>query len=281
MSEKENNIWEKLGTLDPRIFYAIALVLMAYPLLRPLGLPITVGQSTKDFYDFIEDLPPESVVMIQAGIAPSAYPELAPGLKALIEHAFERDLKFVVWCGGTAAPPGWEKLLKIVGVPPDKTYGEDWVFLGFIAGGETANAGLASDTWATAPVDAYGNKMEDLPLMANLRMATDFAAYIDFTAAADNPEMIVRQWVAGYGVPYLTCVNMGMLATTMPYYPGQLVGALYGIRGGAEYELLIKKPWFGLAQTDALSTLNTFAILVIVLGNIGYFFTRKSSVKVK
>lgn len=260
---------------DIRIIYGLLLILMFLPMLLPFRIPLKVSPTTQGLYDFVESLSPGSVVMVNAGLTPSAYPEISPGLRAFIEHAFRKDLKLVVWCESADAPVMWEKLMSTIAIPPNKRYGVDWVFLGFIPGGETALAGLANDIWATSPTDYYKTPLKDLPLMEKVRNAKDLAAYFDVSMAYDSPGFVVRQFVTPYNVPFIACYSTGMTPASMPYYPKQLRGVLYGIRGGAEYEMLINKPWRGLSYTDVLSAVNIYIFLVIIIGNVIILISRR------
>ncbi len=62
---------------------------------------------------------------------------------------------------------------------------------------------------------------------------------------------------------------------------GQLVGQLGGMKGGAEYEQLIvdagyyQKPGMASKAMSAIAYSHILIILLIVLGNIGYFVTRQ------
>jgi hypothetical protein len=269
-SKNNEDIFTKIGKLDPRIFYAILLVLMSYPMINPIGIPIPIAKTTQDFYNTVQSLPSDSVVLVSAGIGPTAYPELGPGLKAFMEQALVKDIKVVLWCSAPANPPMWEKLISTIDIPNDKEYGKDCVFLGYIPGFETAIAGLAQDIWAISPNDYYGTPIEDIPMMDNIRSADDIAVYYDVTMGTDTLEQALRQFNSPFGTPILLNTATGMIPATMPYYPNQVVGVLYGIRGGGEYELLVEKPWQGVAQTDVLSAVNSFVVIVILIGNVAY-----------
>jgi hypothetical protein len=56
---------------------------------------------------------------------------------------------------------------------------------------------------------------------------------------------------------------------------GQLVGLLGGLSGAAEYEKLIDTPGDATIGMDAQSIVHILIIVLIVLGNIAYFATRR------
>ncbi len=55
---------------------------------------------------------------------------------------------------------------------------------------------------------------------------------------------------------------------------GQIEGFINGLRGSAEYELMIKEPGVGVISMDQVSVTHLYAIILLVLGNIGYLVQR-------
>jgi hypothetical protein len=62
------------------------------------------------------------------------------------------------------------------------------------------------------------------------------------------------------------------------FYPflsaGQMVGLLGGLKGAAEYEMLIDKPGMGQRGMDAQSVCHLVIILLVIAGNVGYFMRK-------
>ncbi len=62
-----------------------------------------------------------------------------------------------------------------------------------------------------------------------------------------------------------------------PYYDsGQIIGFLGGLKGAAEYEVLNGIPGSGVEGMDAQTIAHLFMILLVILGNLGYFLERRS-----
>ena len=57
----------------------------------------------------------------------------------------------------------------------------------------------------------------------------------------------------------------------------QIKGLLIGLRSAAEYELLIEKPGIAVAQMDAQSAAHAVILILIILGNLGYFYGKRST----
>jgi hypothetical protein len=62
---------------------------------------------------------------------------------------------------------------------------------------------------------------------------------------------------------------------------GQLTGLLAGMKGGAEYEILVSKSGYSkatmpaVAAMDSQSLAHVVILLLVIIGNIAYFATRK------
>ena len=101
-------------------------------------------------------------------------------------------------------------------------------------------------------------------------------------AAADYPIDWIRYPQTRYGVK----VGAGLTAVMAPkYYPflqtGQVSGMMSGMKGAAEYEKLVLEHGYatelGTAETgmNSQSMIHILIIVFILLGNIGYFFSRR------
>jgi hypothetical protein len=55
---------------------------------------------------------------------------------------------------------------------------------------------------------------------------------------------------------------------------GQLAANLPGLTSTAEYEKLINRPALAIAGVDAVSMSHLLVVLLVILGNVGYFATR-------
>jgi hypothetical protein len=157
-------------------------------------------------------------------------------------------------------------------------YGVDYVNIGYIAGLETAQAALSTDTWSLMTEDVYGNDFNDLPLMNEIRSAEDTKIIICATSSGDQTVGWVRQAHEKYGTIVLTLpISIG-ITSIQPYYEsGQVSALLYGSRGAAEYEILTNRPGEAVTQTDALTLQHILLIAVVIFGNILYWRERGGS----
>ena len=93
---EEITIWEKLENIDRRIIYLLLWIVVLWPLLSPIGLPVSISAETRVAYRFIEDLPAGSVVVASFDHSFAGMPELYPHDLAFLHHLFSRPLKVVI-----------------------------------------------------------------------------------------------------------------------------------------------------------------------------------------
>ena len=278
-------IWEKISALDKRILYWALFLSLIIPYLRPLGLPLSIAETTYAVYNFINKLGPEHTVVVGIHSGVSAWPECLPGLVVVTKHLVQRGVKLIFWSIGyvdvdltmdaikTRVPqlkgPG-----EIAG-PGDYKYGINWVYMGYIAGGEPTSAQLADDIRAVLRADKYGNLIDTLPIFSNVRNARDIALVVT-SDTGDYGWYYVRQWTMRYGTPVAEIGIAMIYSEFMPYYrAGLAIGMLKGVRGAAEYEKLTGFLGEATVAMDAMNISHILTILAIIIANISYFMTRR------
>ncbi|HIE23044.1 MAG TPA: hypothetical protein EYP68_02315 [Candidatus Korarchaeota archaeon] len=269
---------EKVGALPRWFVMTLVVIFMAIPLIRPLGLPIVISESTKDFYDTIDKLDPGDVVLFDIGFGAGGYPTLGPASIAVLKHCFSKGLKVVIMATSQEGTMMYPLIMEKV--KPEEVYGakygEDFVFLGYLAGVQTAMAAVLGDLHSAAPKDYFGTPIGQISMLKDIRGADDIDVVAYITTSGDIAEGWVYQAYSRYG--RTTCGGwLSMMTPSLkPYYDaGSLAGMLDGIRGAAEYESLIKEPGDAMKTTDILNLTQSWVLVLIILGNIAYFATRK------
>jgi len=276
------NFISRIGQLDRRwIFLIIALVVLI-PLFFPLGLPIRATESTRLVWETVENLEPESKVLLSLEYGPSTKPELHPMVFALVRYLLKNDHKIYMTClwpdGQFMAEDLIEKVIELEF--PDKSYGEDYVLLGFRPGGEAVIKGIVSNIRKLYTVDARNLSVDEIPMMEAVNQFKDFDFL--FSASAGFPGTV--EWVQyasdPTGVPMSTGTTSIQVNEVMPYVQGgQVKGILAGMPGAAEYEALIGVPGIGTSGMDAQSIAHVVIVLFIIFGNVAYFVERKKAKK--
>ena len=273
----------KLGKFDRRWIFLIIGTVVLLPLMYPISLPIRATVTTKQVYDTIDNLAPNSKILLSCEYGPSTKPEIHPMVTSLLRHLFRNNHKVYVVClwpdGQFLAEEALEEVAeKELGLK----YGEDYVLLGFRPGNEAVVKGIVSDLRKLYTIDAKGTKVTEIPMMAGINKFEDFDFL--FSGSAGYPGSI--EWVQfasdPTGVPMSTGTTSIQVNEVMPYVQaGQVQGILAGMPGAAEYEQLVGVKGIATRAMDAQSVAHLVIVLFIVLGNVGYFIERGRKKKEK
>jgi hypothetical protein len=94
---QSKGIGQKILNLDRTIIYFVALVLIIWPLVAPIGLPMPINWATLQTYDYINSFPEGSVAVIECSFDTSYMGSMQPALTAILMHLMERNWKLVVY----------------------------------------------------------------------------------------------------------------------------------------------------------------------------------------
>ena len=161
---------------------------------------------------------------------------------------------------------------------PGKTYGVDWVNLGYKAGDDAVMVLMGQGIKNAFPRDYRGNETASLPLMQSVRDYSSFPLLVNISAGFPGTKEWVQQVQSRFHLPMVA----GVTAVSAPeYYPylqsGQLHGLLGGMAGAAEYEKVRGEKGTATKGMDAQSLAHIFVALCIVLGNVVQRFKRREA----
>jgi hypothetical protein len=261
--------------LSRRFIFILIALSVAIPLVIKIGLPNEVTSEVRRVYESIEQLDSGSVVMISFDHEASSLPEVKPMAQAILRHCFAKKLKVIglaLMAEGTSIG---DQILREAANEYHANYGEDYLFLGFRPQSQSAILGMGEEIKRVFPQDYTNNPLEQIPMMKNIRNYDDVDLIIS-VADGDMPVSWVDYAVSRYHKKF-ACATTAVMATS--FYPflssGQMVGLLGGLKGAAEYEILIKKPGMGQRGMDAQSVCHLVIVLLVVLGNVSYFIKRR------
>jgi len=261
-----------LNRMDRKIIFAILILLAFIPVIFPLGLPVPIQEITKLSYDAVDELNPGDLIAISFDYGGGSAAELYPQNLVMMKHALSKDLRIITIAFAIAGSEMAEICIAESGYKAEKEYGVDYVNLGFAAGFETAMSAFAKDPHALLNKDFYGTPIEDIQIMDDFHSIEDLKL-IAFTTATSQDHYI-RQWT-GYSTKVIGCIQSLYFSVMNVYMgTGQIVGFINGLRGSAEYELLAKELGVGVMTMDQASVTHLYAVLLLVIGNIGYFALR-------
>jgi hypothetical protein len=270
-------------TSDPRLIYLLLILVIAIPILTHAVLPVPVTETTQAVYNFIEGLPPNSLVVVSFDYSTSTVPELQPQATIVTQHLFLRPLKLLFVAQWTDGPALTDAVLGAIN-KENKTYGRDYATLGYIPNTATL-IGMTANIQSFFPLDTRGNPTDSLPIIKQFPAARQAALVITFVAGEPGLSYYLQYWQARYNIP----VAAGSVASLAPgfepfYNSRQIVGILISIRGAAEYELLEHAEYsqipIGLSGASsamvAQSSSHMLIVAMVVVGNAAYFLNRRA-----
>lgn len=267
---------ERIQDLDRRwIFLMVALAATVPFALGVTAGNVEAGEPVKAVFRKIDSLPPGSVVWMGFDSYATTQAEVAPASRAVARHLFSKGHRIVAT---SLVPDGAlisRHILGDLGREMGKTYGVDYVVLGYKSGSQIVIRQACESLPAIFPFDSHGTPIQSIPLTTGLQSARNFAMI--FTAA-DNHSIIYYAVVANshYGIPVAGSATAVMVPELYPYYnSGQLLGVIGGMRGAAEYEGLLGQPGPAQAGMAVQSVVHFLIAGGIVLGNVAFLSRRR------
>ena len=267
--------YDRMMRIDRRIIYLCMTLAVAIPLIVPLGMPVQVSEETRGFYQHIEDLEAGDIVLFSFDYEGDVMAELNPMSIAALAHLFRQDVRVVsvtMYAGGTGIA---QDILDAAAAEFGKEYGIDYVFLGYNPDWSGTMLRLGESFKATYPADQFGRSTHEIPLMQEVETYDDIDLLVSIAGSALSEYWAI--WAGGrYGVTVVSGNTAIQAILIYPYYnAGQIPGFLGGLRGAAEYEKLVEKPGLGIKGMDAQSVAHLLMLSFIVIGNVGYFLSKR------
>ncbi len=282
--------WEYLLRIDRRIVFLLVGLSVLIPLIFPFAIKTNVMPPTQKLFDTIEEIDPEAKgILIAADYDPQTMPELQPMFIALLRHAFARKIPVLVMTsyiqGPGLAKQGLDQVTqefnsKAMANEDSIIYGRDYTFLGFPPLWLAAVLRMGSDISQAFPADYYKNRTASLEMMKKIKNYNDIGIIVSIAGSA-----IPQSWVTYANTRFGVKVGSGATAVTAPdFYPflqtGQMSGMIAGLKGASEYEYLVNIKHNLTGPTPATRGMSSQSIahltilILVVIGNIGYFATR-------
>jgi hypothetical protein len=274
---------QRVGGIDKRWVFVLVAVGAIIPIITPLWLPITTTPAVEALYDRIESLDPGDVIMLSFDYGPSSAPELDPMANAILRHCFTRELKVLIVALFPLGGDNQAKLALQTVVPEfDIVEGEDYVYLGYKDGGLAVLRGMSEDISSVFPTDSRGIAYSEIPMLQTVRNYDDTEISVSLATG-----IIGEWWAINVNAQYGQPVAVGATAVSAPKYyaylnAGQMLALLGGLKGAAEYEVLLgtmypdlkSRSLVAVKGMDVQSIVHLIIIGFIILGNLVYIFSR-------
>ena len=276
----------RLKTMFDRrwIFLGMAIV-VAGPLLAGWRFPVSPSPLTRTVFKTIDELPPNSKILMAMDYDPGSRPELGPMASGFTRQCAQRGHKLyflTLWAGGGQMINSQIDILREEF--PQYQEGIDYVNFGFQNGLEGVIKVITTDLRKQIPADVNGTDLRQIPMTKDLESVQQMDLIINVSAGTPG----AREWVQFAATPFkmkMLAGSTGVQAPQLsPFVPDQLIGMLAALKGAAEYETILlekypdlqKRPSAQVAQrrmgTQMLAHL--YLIALIVVGNAIYFVSR-------
>jgi len=291
-----------LGNLDRRIIFLLIGLAVLIPLIKPnwVKLPIKIDNNTKIVYESISTLKENDKVLLSFAYGASTKPEVHPMVIALLNHLFSKGIKVYIvslWPEGPIMAQQAMSTVENSGLF-NINDGTDYVMFDYKVGGFVVIKGIADNFRELYKQDDNGNSIEDLKIMNGVYSVEDFDFVFDFSAGVPGNAEWVQYACDPKNVPLSSGCTSIMVTDAIPYVEsGQLKGILAGMPGAAEYEQLVYEYMIkeqlnnnkyinknveiqkgkAFARMSAQSVAHLLMVILIIVGNIAYYYSRKES----
>lgn len=273
------HLLDRIANVDRRIIFLLIGLAVIIPLIVPIGLPVDITAPVKSVYDKIESLPEGSVIVVSIDYDPGSEAELYPATLAFLDHCFRKNHK--VYMMGLWAPGIALGNIAFQEVAPkyDKQYGIDYINIGYKPGGAVMLLTLGRNAADVVATDYAGVPIDSFPLGRSIKNARDMDLVMTFSAGDPG----ILHWIIYFNARYGTPIAGSTTAISAPrQYPylssGQLLGLLGGLKGAAEYEMLLDRRDRATAGMDSQSIAHLIIVLFIIMGNIILIRERRKKV---
>lgn len=266
---------EKMMQIDRRwVYLAIGLAVLI-PAIKSFDVPVAVSPEVKRIYDFVERMEAGEYLFVCVDYDPSSMAELNPMAVAIVNQAFEKDIKIVFVTLSQFGPGLVEQITSELAANHNKVNGVDYAFLGYRPYPAIVILAMGVDFRVPFPQDYYGTPLDSLPVMDGIKNFDDVEGVIEITSG-NTAEFWLIYGNGRYGFPLAIGITGVMSANYYQYLSsGQLFGIIPGVKGAAEYEELVGYPGEGKAQMAYQVIAHGVIIVFIIISNVAFFATRK------
>lgn len=275
VTPRRTGLEQLVGRIDRRIVYLGLFILTLAPLVGRWSLPLYVTDPPRMLYRTIEALPTDKLVFISSDWDAGSQAECQPQLVAIARHLIRRNLNFAIISIGYPTSPqlaqaAVQRAIDLEGARDRWKYGEQWVNLGYRINEDAWLRSFTTSIPQAVTADMTNTPVAAIPVLRGVEHfgpEGEVSMMIDITGSDTN-----EKWYQFLG-PTRVQIGLGCTAVMAPkQYPyldsGQLSGLLTGMKGAAEYELLINAPGQGMPAMAGQSFAHLYIFILIALGNL-------------
>ena len=285
--------FEKLLHIDRKVIFVLMGVAIVIPLAFPFHLPVGEQPATRCLFDAIERIDTvKQALLVATDWSPQTEAENQPMTVALIRHGLARKLRVVVISFyNESIPMANQAVLQVIDEYNSRAkteaervvYGRDVVLLGWVPPPIVPILGMGQSITGVYKVDYYGASTDTLAIMKGLGSYDDIGLAC-VVSGFSMPQAFIQLAQPRYGVKVAAAVTAVAAPDLYAYIEsGQLSGMLGGMKGAAEYENMIEEKYHVGGRQRATEGMGAQSIghllimALVIMGNVGYFVTRRKS----
>ena len=275
--------WNKLQSIDARILYLVALLMISASILFPrLTLPIVPGAQSLFAYNAVEKAAKgdgSHFFLIDGWWSASTQGENAPQSKAIITHLMRLHVPFGILSFDPQNAQLMANITDSLAPQYGYVYGRDYVNFGYQVAPAQTFKGIVSNLKGTLKSDWKDQPLDKMPVLAKVNSVKDIGAIVDITPVS-SLEYLLGLVVQKYHTPLIYVPTAVMAPEGYPYRDsGQVAGIVVGVKGAGDYESLLHVKGQGTQICTALSLVYALIIVLVIVGNIGYHGARRAAAR--
>lgn len=298
-----------IQSIDRRWIYVILIVSLVVSLYIGKQTSPIVMEPTQKLYDAVESAPAGpgegKIILLGLTFSPSTLAESGNQARALVRHLILSNKRFAIIALEPNGAILGTAIVQDVTKQYGYRYGEDWISFGYHPGVTGFFTGFPRNIPGTVKKDAIeGKPIGEFPIMRGVQTIDDVSLFVDITASAS-----IFSWITLVQGRYPLQIGYAttgvMVAEAYPFLDsGQIVGMLPGLKGAADYEMLVDTREEALVTAGTLSqrydhtqssvqiaparvlmfsqsTAHLVIILFIIIGNVGLLAARRATMRPK
>ena len=177
------NILRFLQEVDRRVLYALMLLVVALPLVKPIELPVRISPTSRGLYESIETLKEGDFVLFGVDWGSGTRGESRSQTYALMRHLMRKKVRFALLAFEPQSKTLCQKIAEDLQKESGYVEGKNWVNLGYKPDQPNFLPGFVKDIVGTIGKDVHGTPLESLEVMKGIRTAKDIQFMLDITGS--------------------------------------------------------------------------------------------------
>jgi hypothetical protein len=265
--------------LNWKWIYVILIGSFFFILINPIPFPVEINRWTQAYYDYVESIPSGSLVIMSPDFVAAGYQENGYAGEGMLKQFWRNDLDVIIVGFQPESTQMAEKMVSRISdyiAANNVVYGEDYVLLPMVSGLEVGAASLALEGKSMFDADHYGTPISQLPIVQRFNNYADVSFCVGMGGRA-TAGYFINHWHIPFGTKVgSAAAALGLAGSVANFDQGWTVGAVVGLVGTTEYELLNMEYTVATKLTGTLNMAVLILLIGVILANVVYFMTKSN-----